>query len=122
MLDTLYQRIKFDGVWLDMNELSNFCNGPCTTPLDTPIFDYTHDLPYNPGNDPIETSTIPLNCTHYDNISEANVHVYHGLLQTHATNVFLKAKNLQPFILSRSSTFGTSKYGMHWTGDNNADW
>lgn len=32
MLGILYQNIQFDGVWLDMNELSNFCNGPCETP------------------------------------------------------------------------------------------
>jgi alpha-glucosidase (family GH31 glycosyl hydrolase) len=32
MLNLLYEKVKFDGVWLDMNELANFCNGPCTMP------------------------------------------------------------------------------------------
>lgn len=27
MLDVLYQKIKFSGVWLDMNEMSNFEGG-----------------------------------------------------------------------------------------------
>ncbi len=53
MLDTLYQKIKFDGVWLDMNEIANFCDGPCTTPQNASIFDYARDLPYNPGSDNI---------------------------------------------------------------------
>lgn len=65
MLDTLYQKIQFDGVWLDMNELSNFCNGPCEVSTAPTVFDFTHDLPYHPGRDVIESSTIPLNCTHY---------------------------------------------------------
>ena len=50
------------------------------------------------------------------------MHVFHGLLQNHASNLFLQSKNKRPFILSRSSTLGTSKYGFHWTGDNFADW
>jgi alpha-glucosidase (family GH31 glycosyl hydrolase) len=27
MLDMLYDKIKFSGIWLDMNEASNFCDG-----------------------------------------------------------------------------------------------
>jgi alpha-glucosidase len=44
------------------------------------------------------------------------------MLETYATNLFLKSKNQMPFIISRSSTLGTNKYGFHWTGDNYADW
>ena len=32
MLDRLYSKVKFSGVWLDMNELANFCDGPCNVP------------------------------------------------------------------------------------------
>ncbi len=35
MLDMLYQQIKFNGVWLDMNEASNFCDGECPPPAGT---------------------------------------------------------------------------------------
>lgn len=68
MLNLLYQKVPFDGVWLDMNELSNFCNGPCTVPITETIFDYARDLPYHPGSSNIQDSTIPLNCTHYNGI------------------------------------------------------
>lgn len=29
MLDVLYNKVKFSGVWLDMNEYANFCDGTC---------------------------------------------------------------------------------------------
>lgn len=122
MLDLLYKKIPFDGLWLDMNEIDNFCNGPCQKSGDPSIFDYSKDLPYNPGHDSIESQTISLNCTHYGLLSEANVHVYHGHLTTYASNQFFKSKSLRPFLITRSSTIGTGKYGFHWTGDNFADW
>jgi alpha-glucosidase (family GH31 glycosyl hydrolase) len=122
MLGILYQKVQFDGVWLDMNEVSNFCNGPCTTPITTTVFDYSNDLPYHPGSSKIEDGTISLNCTHYKGVKEADAHIFHGFLQTKATNSFLQSKNKRPFIVSRSSTIGSSKYGNHWTGDNAATW
>jgi hypothetical protein len=29
MLDVLYNKVQFSGVWLDMNEYANFCDGTC---------------------------------------------------------------------------------------------
>jgi lysosomal alpha-glucosidase len=77
MLDLLYNKVKFSGIWLDMNELANFCDGPCDeststdslSPNSNTKFDYTNDLPYTPGSDSIEAHTISLNATHYNNIS-----------------------------------------------------
>lgn len=77
-------------------------------------------MPYQPGSDNIEAHTIPLNSTHYGNQKEADVHAFAAFLETHATNLFLKSKNMRPFIISRSSTLGSNKYGFHWTGDNYA--
>jgi len=120
MLDILYQKVNFSGVWLDMNEYANFCDGPCETPTGESIFDYSKDLPYQPGDDGIEAHTIPLNSTHYNNMKEADVHAYGALLETYATNKFLKSKGRRPFIISRSSAIGSHAYGFHWTGDNYA--
>jgi alpha-glucosidase (family GH31 glycosyl hydrolase) len=49
MLDVLYKKVQFAGVWLDMNELANFCDGACNPPAETTAFDYSKDLPYHPG-------------------------------------------------------------------------
>ena len=47
-----------------------------------------------------------------------------GYLETVATNKFLKENLGQrfPLIISRSSFYGTGKWGYHWTGDNSATW
>ena len=50
------------------------------------------------------------------------MHAFNAFLETHATNVFLKIHNERPFIITRSSTFGSNKFGFHWTGDNYATW
>jgi hypothetical protein len=63
-----------------MNELANFCDGACEQSTDAPVFDYSRDLPYQPGSDQIESHTISLNATHYGNVSEANVHAFSAFL------------------------------------------
>jgi len=122
MLDTLYQKVNFSGVWLDMNEYANFCDGYCEPPGGDEGFDYSKDLPYNPGSDNIESHTIGLNATHYGGLKEADVHAFAAMLETEATAGFLKRKGLRPFIISRASTLGSNHYGFHWTGDNGASW
>lgn len=61
-----------------------------------------------------------MNATHYGNKREADVHAFAAFLQTHATYLYLQSKGTRPFIITRSSTLGTNKYGFHWTGDNYA--
>jgi alpha-glucosidase (family GH31 glycosyl hydrolase) len=68
MLDILKSKLNFSGLWLDMNEISHFCDGPCSFSNTTPIFDYSKDLPYQLGRDSIEAGTISLNSTHYGGI------------------------------------------------------
>lgn len=41
-------------------------------------------------------------------------------METVATSKFLMTKG-RPFIITRSNTLGTNKYGFHWTGDNYAN-
>lgn len=43
------------------------------------------------------------------------------MLQSSATYNFLNKKTGLPFILTRSSTFGSNKFSFMWSGDNYAD-
>lgn len=68
MLDYLYKQVPYSGLWLDMNVPDNECDGECIAPTEQATLDYSKDLPFTPGRNNIETSTIPLNSTHYGRI------------------------------------------------------
>lgn len=47
-LSKFHQNLKFDGLWQDMNEASNFCNGPCQSDVETYSNSIEYKLPYTP--------------------------------------------------------------------------
>lgn len=122
MLAALNQKLNFSGVWLSMNEIENYCDGPCSAPSEPPQFDFSRDLPYRVGSSGIEDRTIPLNATHFGGLREFDVKPYFGLMQSKATFDYLRGVGKRPFVLSRSTTFGSCRYAFHWTGDNRATW
>ena len=57
-LSKMHSKIEFDGLWLDMNEASNFmCVGACKA-SQIPEDNMKYKLPYVPGNRDIETKSI----------------------------------------------------------------
>jgi len=62
-MTTLHNSVSFNGVWLDMNEASNFCTGTCydDQKSETPV---QWNLPYIPTGRNLESKSISLDATH----------------------------------------------------------
>ncbi|KAF3431860.1 hypothetical protein FNV43_RR26596 [Rhamnella rubrinervis] len=140
-----HELVPVDGLWIDMNEASNFCSGKCKIPkgkqcptgtgpgwiccLDCKNITKTKwdDPPYKINASglqvPIGFKTIATSAVHYNGILEYDAHSLYGFSQAIATHKALQGlEGKRPFILSRSSYVGSGKYVAHWTGDNQGTW
>jgi len=146
-LKNFHDAVPVDGIWIDMNEVSNFCNvdgrgqvcantspGGCPTAQQTTCclvcstVDSSNSLdfpPYSIHNKYglLSTKTISMSATHYGNISEYDAHNLYGISEQIATASALRdIRGRRPFLLTRSSFPGTGVHSAKWTGDNAATW
>lgn len=138
-----------DGLWIDMNEVSNFCNSDgtgqvcvnsapngcpapgasqtdcclvCTTVDRSNTLDFP---PYNIHNvgGLLSVKTLANSATQYGNISVYDAHNLYGLTEQIATNAALRdIRGRRPFLLTRSSFMSSGVHTAKWSGDNGAYW
>lgn len=142
--------VKFDGIWLDMNEASNFCDGICGVNYD-PSTTRKREIesranlkradgemtgrkksgsvnfpPYkihNAAGD-LFRGSIDAFSMHANGALEYDLHNVYGLGEEKATyNALLEINPKErPFIISRSTYASAGRWTGHWLGDNHSNW
>ncbi|XP_041073054.1 lysosomal alpha-glucosidase-like isoform X3 [Carcharodon carcharias] len=115
-----HDKVHFDGLWIDMNEPSNFVsgaiNGCPNNNLENP--------PYVPGvtGGNLRSRTLCMSGKQYLS-SHYNLHNLYGLTEAIASHdALIKVIGKRPFVISRSTFPSHGHYAGHWTGDISSSW
>ncbi|XP_033761031.1 sucrase-isomaltase, intestinal-like isoform X1 [Pecten maximus] len=123
------ENVSVDGLWIDMNEPASFSFDDRNLPdsmkcgnntWNNPPF-MPHILEGNTGD--LYRKTVCMDAKQYWG-DHYRVHSLYGHSHAMATHAALKEvmPGKRPFIVTRSSYPGTSKYAAHWLGDNQSQW
>jgi len=132
MLADFFHQVRFDGIWIDMNDISNFVDGSldgCPTDLNSsdPVLreaaQWEHP-PYKPGGYDLQSHSLCLSAKHYNGQVEYNMHNLYSSYEALATHQALE--DLRPkkrtLVISRSTHPGQNQFSGHWSGDLLSDW
>ena len=138
-MERYYNTVKYDGIWLDMNEpamimVDDIERGELLPEGFTfeKVKNPYEDIPYVPGyredHPTIRGRTLSENS--YSKLLKENKFLYAynfkpliPYLESKITyENIINIQQKRPFILSRSTTLGQGKYSFHWLGDNNSNY
>ena len=127
-----HDQVKFDGLWIDMNEPANFHTQEekfglwptewypnytanlCTDELSNPKF-----VPQVTDN--LWQKGVCLNTNFHAGLARDAKDLY-GHSMSQATRHYYNRENKRGFILTRSQFASTGTHAQHWLGDNFASW
>ena len=126
-LSTYQKSVAFDGIWLDRNEMDSECSGYCypdnMVGVQVPAKDIEAELPYVPGDDSLDSSSLDLNAQYASGANEFELHNKFAFMQSMETAKSLKSVlKTKPFVMSRSSISGQGKYSSTYSGENMSSW
>lgn len=119
-LKRFHEKVPFDGLWIDMNEPSNFLDGSTkgcpSNSLENP--------PYTPGilGGLLRAKTVCATAKQKASL-HYNIHSLYGLMEAKASACALKRiLGKRAFVISRSTFPSQGMYSGHWLGDNRSQW
>ncbi|KAM6931697.1 sucrase-isomaltase, intestinal isoform 1-T2 [Lycodopsis pacificus] len=128
-IQDFYDKIKFDGIWIDMNEPASFVHGTVGgNCLGNPLLE---NPPYMP---PLESQNLGLNhktiCMNSEQIlsdgkkvRHYDVHNLYGWSHAEPTyDAVLNVTGKRGIVVTRSTYPSSGKWTGHWLGDNFASW
>ncbi|XP_058412401.1 sucrase-isomaltase, intestinal [Diceros bicornis minor] len=116
-----HEEVAYDGLWIDMNEASNFVQGS-SKGCDDNKLNYP---PFTPDilDKLLYSKTLCMDAVQYWG-KQYDVHSLYGYSMAIATEKAIEKvfPNKRSFILTRSTFAGSGSYAAHWLGDNTASW
>lgn len=116
-----HQKVNYDGLWIDMNEVSSFVQGSTEGCSES-------NLNYPPFTPDILDKLMYSKTLCMDAVqnwgNQYDVHSLYGYSMAIATEKAIEKvfPNKRSFILTRSTFAGSGHYAAHWLGDNTASW
>lgn len=92
-IEAFIEQLAVDGLWIDMNEPSNFCNGACYNrvyknhevssefdPIYPPYTIGNRKHPNGVNSSPLRTKTLDMDALHHSGVTAYNMHNLYGEL------------------------------------------